>query len=105
MEKEPKPTFDEIRELIRNTVNDTLPETKTTDFLKVYGEFLNEKKHLVKPLTLKKYGTLTVTIEDFIKKNPKFNNLCLHNVNSVFDTAFRTYLIEERKILNNTLDK
>jgi len=105
MEQSTKLTFDEIRELIRNTVNDTLPETKSTHFLTVYDLWLQEKKLLVKPLTLEKYNTLTITINDFIKHNPKFKNLCLHSINNEFDVAFRTYLIDVRKILNNTIDK
>lgn len=105
MEQPTKPTFDEIRELIRNTVNGTLPETKSTHFLSVYDIWLQEKKLLVKPLTIEKYNTLTITINDFIKHNPKFKNLCLHSINNEFDVAFRTYLIDVRKILNNTIDK
>jgi len=100
----PRMNVEEVRELIRNTVTGQLPETKpSAELVTTFEMFMQEKLLQVKPLTLKKYRTLINTLKDFGKAKGK--KLNFYHIDNNFDRDFKSYLIHDKGLLNNTISK
>lgn len=95
--------MEEIIDIVKSTVNNTLPEIDRKDFFPCFKKFLEEKKKNSKPLTIKKYKTLERVLLAFEIWNER--KLTFQRIDKNFDLQFKNYLIGEKGYLNNTVNK
>jgi len=95
--------LEEVRKLIRDTVNGQQPDVRSVNLLDAYRLFLQEREGQVKLLTTRKYKSLLKTLIDFSKANNI--KLCFHHIDQGFEIDFKHYLIYDLHLLNNTIDK
>lgn len=96
-------TFEEIQEIVKNTIGCNKPKPRSNNFLVVLAEFIQEKYTEVNHNTKKKYQTFEKVMKEF-KKDTKYS-LTFYNINSQFETVFKNYLSEDKELLNSTIDK
>lgn len=99
----PNVGFGEIKSLVKNVVSNSLPSPESNDFFEVLENFIEKRKGLVKTLTTKKYKTFRNIMLDFQKHYKK--PISFDDVTLKFEESLKNYLINERELLNNSIDK
>ncbi len=101
--KNPTLTYEEIQEIVKNTIGGNKPKPKANNFISVLEEFIQEKYTHVNHNTKKKYQTFEKVMKEY-KRESRYN-LTFYNINSQFETSFKKYLSEEKGLLNSSIDK
>jgi site-specific recombinase XerD len=98
----PTLTFEEIQEIVRNTIRNNNPKPKSSNFFEVLDEFILFKEKEVSSKTMQKYTTFKKMMLEFKKETGYIVNF--HNINTDFELAFSNYLVS-KKLLNPTIGK
>lgn len=99
-------TLPQIKILVANIISDCVPDFDRKPFVDCFKEFIAERKPQINVLTTIKYESILNVIEMWMenrKIDPK--HFYCENVDEDFEFSFKNYLIEERKITNNTIAK
>lgn len=98
----PNLTFEEVQEIVKNTIRNNSPKPKSNNFIEVLDEFILFKEKQVGSKSMQKYTTFKKVIIEFKKETGYTVNF--HNINSDFELAFNNYLAK-KKLLNPTIGK
>ena len=70
------------------------------DFLSVFKLFINEHQNVRESSTLKGYGTLYNSLNEF---NRDVRKITFESMNKDFERDFRNYLLDEKELIDNTI--
>ena len=96
--KKPDTGFDIIADAIKTHFN-----IRKTEFLDVYDEFLKFKKNTVSKKSLLKYKRIKGLLEEYQKVNRE--KLNFDKITKRFLYNFQTFLIEEKEMINDTVNR
>ncbi|MEQ8425145.1 MAG: site-specific integrase [Cyclobacteriaceae bacterium] len=99
-------TLPQIKLLVESIFADTVPDFDQKPFIEYFREFIEERKLQVNELTTIKYESILNVVEMWMESR-KINSKHFYcdNVDEDFEFSFKNYLIEDRKITNNTIAK
>ncbi len=99
-------TLPQIKLLVESVLADTVPDFDRKPFIDCFKEFIEERKPQMNKLTTIKYESiLNVILKWMETRNINSKHFYCDNVDEDFEFSFKNYLIEERKITNNTIAK
>lgn len=100
-------TIDYIKSRFELEVLGRLPEPEPdpvkTSFFEHLQNFIDSKKNILQPATIKTYSTLKKSLQEF--ETASGYKVEFDSINQLFISLYTKYLIEETGVINNTLAK
>ncbi len=100
-------TLDYFKERFSKEVLGRLPEPQPEPvkifFFERLQQFIDSKKNIFQPATIKTYSTLKKSLQEF--ETATGYKVEFESINSIFSTLYTKYLIEDTGVINNTLAK
>jgi hypothetical protein len=96
----PNASFEEIKVVVKDTIEGKSPNFNKKNFLERFDEYLIDRKTQIKRLTynkLKSFRNVFTEYLSFINKKP--NHFFMESINDQFNSSFRNYLLEGRKLV------
>jgi integrase len=91
------------REVIGENPEPEVVQSSQLDFFDHLQNFIDNKQSIFQPATLKTYSTLKKSLQQFEKAIGY--KVTFESINKIFFTLYTKYLIEDTKVIDNTLAK